>query len=163
MMSMRLRLGLKKESIKNVELVLTSDYGVFMSTSRMSLNVFGFFTGEPTALELVVYRHPSLFNKLGFQYTKVFLFCFLWRCSPTRAMASPFLRFLDHTQRRITVGRTPLDEWTTRRRDLYLTTHKNSQQTNIHAPGGIRTHDLSKRAAADLRGNWDRQYTKVKL
>jgi len=103
MMSMRLRLGLKKESIKNVELVLTSDYGVFMSTSRMSLNVFGFFTGEPTALELVVYRHPSLFNKLGFQYTKVFLFCFLWRCSPTRAMASPFLRFLDHTQRRITV------------------------------------------------------------
>jgi hypothetical protein len=25
-------------------------------------------------------------------------------------MASSFLRFLDHTQRRITVGRTPLDE-----------------------------------------------------
>ena len=36
--------------------------------------------------------------------------CFLWRCGPTRAMASSFLRFLDHTQRRITVGRTPLDE-----------------------------------------------------
>jgi hypothetical protein len=31
--------------------------------------------------------------------------------------------FLDHTQRRTTVGRTPLDEWSTRRRDLYLTTH----------------------------------------
>ena len=32
--------------------------------------------------------------------------------------------------------------------------------TNIHAPGGIRTHNLSSRAAADLRlkrcGNWDR-------
>jgi len=32
--------------------------------------------------------------------------------------------------------------------------------TNIHAPGGIRTHNLSKRAAADLRlrphGYWDR-------
>jgi len=25
------------------------------------------------------------------------------------------------------------------------------QQTNIHDPGGIRTHDLSRRAAADLR------------
>ena len=25
------------------------------------------------------------------------------------------------------------------------------QQTNIHAPGGIRTHNLSRRAAADLR------------
>ena len=36
--------------------------------------------------------------------------CFLWRCGPTRAMASSFLRFLDHTQRRITVSRTPLDE-----------------------------------------------------
>ena len=33
--------------------------------------------------------------------------------------------------------------------------------TNIHAPGGIRTHDPSKRAAADPRlrpphGHWDR-------
>ena len=41
---------------------------------------------------------------------------------------------------------------------LYLTTH-NTQQTNIHAPGGVRTHDLSRRAAADLhlrpRGHWD--------
>jgi len=51
------------------------------------------------------------------------LFCFLWSCGPTRAMASSFLRFLDHTQRRTTVGRTPLDEWSARRRDHYLTTH----------------------------------------
>jgi hypothetical protein len=35
---------------------------------------------------------------------------FLWRCAPTRAMTSSFLRFQDHTQRRTTVGRTPLDE-----------------------------------------------------
>jgi hypothetical protein len=36
----------------------------------------------------------------------------------------------------------------------------NTQQTDIHAPGGIRTHNLSRRAAADLhlrpRGHWDR-------
>jgi hypothetical protein len=35
------------------------------------------------------------------------------------------------------------------------------QQTNIHAPGGIRTHDRSRRAAVDLRlrprGHCDRQ------
>ena len=31
--------------------------------------------------------------------------------------------FLDHTQRRTTVGRTPLDELSARRRDLYLTAH----------------------------------------
>jgi hypothetical protein len=38
---------------------------------------------------------------------------------------------------------------------------RHSKQTVIHAPGGIRTHDLSRRAAADLglrpRGHWDRQ------
>ena len=61
------------------------------------------------------------------------LFFFLWRCGPTRGTASPFLRFLDHTQRRITVGRTPLDAWPARRRDLYLTTHNNhNRQTSIH-------------------------------
>ena len=38
---------------------------------------------------------------------------------------------------------------------------QHSQQTNIHSPGGIRTHNLSRRAAADLRlrpcSHWDRQ------
>jgi len=40
---------------------------------------------------------------------------------------------------------------------------QHSQQTNIHAPHGIRTHNLSRRAAADLslrpRGHWDRLYS----
>ena len=58
-------------------------------------------------------------------------FFFLWRCGPTRAMAFSFMRFLDNTQRRITVGRTPLDEWSARRRDLYLTTHNTH---NRHTP-----------------------------
>jgi hypothetical protein len=61
-----------------------------------------------------------------------------WRNSPQWARASSFMRFLDHTQRRITVGRTPLDEWCARRRDLYLAIH-NTQQTDFHIPGGIRT------------------------
>ena len=51
------------------------------------------------------------------------LFFLLRRCDPTQVMASSFLRFIDHTQRRTTVGRTPLDEWSARRRDFYLTTH----------------------------------------
>jgi len=38
---------------------------------------------------------------------------------------------------------------------------QHSQQIEIHAPAGIRTHSLSRRAAADLRlrprGHWDRQ------
>jgi hypothetical protein len=41
-------------------------------------------------------------------------------------------RFLDHTQRRTTVGRTPLDEWSARRRGLYLTTHNtHNRQTSM--------------------------------
>ena len=51
------------------------------------------------------------------------IFFFLWRCDPTPVMASSFLMFLDHTQQRTTVGKSPLDEWSARRRDLYLTTH----------------------------------------
>jgi hypothetical protein len=91
----------------------------------------------------------------------IYLFIFMWRCDPTRVIASSLLKFLDHTQRRTTVGRTPMDEWPARRRDLYLTTHNTQQQTNIHASGGIQTHDLSRRAGAGLlrlrlRAHWDR-------
>ena len=43
-----------------------------------------------------------------------------------------FLMFLDHTQRRSTVGRTPLDEWSARRRDLYLTTHDTHNRQISH-------------------------------
>jgi hypothetical protein len=38
------------------------------------------------------------------------LFCLFWPDSPQWTRASSFTRFLDHTQRRITVGGTPLDE-----------------------------------------------------
>jgi len=50
---------------------------------------------------------------------------------PQWARASSFTRFLDHTQRRTAVGRTPLDQRSARRRDLYLTTHNthNSQKS----------------------------------
>ena len=64
-----------------------------------------------------------------------FSFFFLWRCNPTRVMAS-FLRFLDHT-RRTTVGRTPLDERSARRRDLYLTTHDTHNRQTSMPPAGF--------------------------
>jgi hypothetical protein len=53
-------------------------------------------------------------------------------CSPP-----PPRRFLDH----IPLDTHTLDEGSARPRHLYLTTSKHSQQTNIHAPGVIRTHD----------------------
>jgi hypothetical protein len=46
-------------------------------------------------------------NKLLIRSTVYFS---LWHCGPTRARTSSFTRFLDHSQRRNTVGRTPLDE-----------------------------------------------------
>ena len=67
---------------------------------------------------------------------------FLWRNSPQWARASSFTRFLDHTQRRITVGRTPLDEWLARRRDLYLTTHNTRNRQTSMPPMGFE-HTIS--------------------
>ena len=45
--------------------------------------------------------------------------------------------FLDHTQRRTTVGRTPLDEWSARRRDLYLKTHNTHNRKTPMPPVGF--------------------------
>ena len=52
--------------------------------------------------------------------------------APQWARTSSFTIFLDHTQRRTTVCRTPLDVWSARRRDLYLTTHNtHNRQTSM--------------------------------
>ena len=48
-----------------------------------------------------------------------------------------FLMFLDHTQLRSTVGRTPLDESSARRRDLYLTTHDTHNRQISMPPVGF--------------------------
>jgi hypothetical protein len=67
-------------------------------------------------------------------------------------MDSSFLRFfLDHTQRRTTIGKIPLDEWSARRRDLYLTTHDTHNRQISMPPDGIRTHNFNRRAATELR------------
>jgi len=71
---------------------------------------------------------------------------FLWRCGPTRATASLLLRFLDHTQRHTTVSRTPLNEWSSRRRNLYLTNHNtHNRQTSMSPAGFEPTNPASER------------------
>ena len=52
-------------------------------------------------------------------------------------MASSFLRYLDHTQRCTTVGRTPLDEWSAHCRDLNLTTHNTHNRQTSMPPVGF--------------------------
>jgi len=76
------------------------------------------------------------------------------------------MRFPDHTRRRTTVGRNsltsdkPVAETSNWGEEEEEEKPQHSQHTDIHAPGGIRIHSLSKRAAADLRfrprGHWDR-------
>jgi len=60
-----------------------------------------------------------------------------WRDSLRWARASSVTRFLDHPQRRTTVGRTPLDEWSAHRRDLYLTTHNTHKRQTSMPPVGF--------------------------
>jgi len=51
-------------------------------------------------------------------------------------MEQPFLMLLDHT-RRTTVCRTPPDEWSARRRDLYLATHDTHNRQISMPPVGF--------------------------
>jgi hypothetical protein len=57
---------------------------------------------------------------------------------PHCVRAFSLTRFLDHTQRRTTVGRTPLDEWSAYRRDLYLTTHNTHNRQTFMPPVGFK-------------------------
>jgi len=55
-----------------------------------------------------------------------------------------------HSVIHIKLGRTPLDEWSARRRDLFLTTHDTHKTQTSMTPAGFETNP-SKRAAADPR------------
>ena len=69
-----------------------------------------------------------------------------------------FLMFLDHTQRRSTVGKTPLDEWSARRRYVYLTTHDtHNRQISMPPVGFEPTISAGERPeAARLLRSWVR-------
>jgi hypothetical protein len=70
--------------------------------------------------------------------TEVFFF---WRRgggnSPQWARTSLLTRYLHHTQRTTSVGRTPLDEWLARHIDLYLTTHNTFNRRTSMPPVGF--------------------------
>jgi len=90
-----------------------------------------------TMFLMYYWLHVSVF-KTVIKPIAMFVCLFLARQPPQWARASSFTGFLNHTQRRIAVGRTPLDEWSARHRDLYLKIHTlHSQQTCIHAPVGF--------------------------
>jgi hypothetical protein len=114
----------------------------------MSINFHSVLTLHQRHIEnfkfLASYCVRSLkFSDLNlFSFFLSFFLSFLWRCDPTRVMASSLTRFLDHTQRCTTVGGTPLDEWSTSRRDLYLTQHKTHNRQTSMPPVGFE-HKIS--------------------
>jgi hypothetical protein len=84
----------------------------------------------------------TLFKATGFSVLniectfRVCLFVCFWGDSLQWVRASSFTRFLDHIQRRTTLSRTPLDEWSARCKDLYVKTHNtHSRQTSMPPPG----------------------------
>jgi hypothetical protein len=72
-----------------------------------------------------------------------YLIFFLWRYGLTRAMNSFFMRFIDHTQQRTTLGRASLDAWLSRRTDFYLTTHKIYNRHSSMSLAGFETRILT--------------------
>jgi hypothetical protein len=64
-----------------------------------------------------------------------------------------------HTFKHTALGRTPLDEWSARRRDLYLTTHNTHKRQTFMPPAGFeptipaserpQTNALDRAAASD--------------
>jgi hypothetical protein len=71
--------------------------------------------------------------KIRMQY-----FVFQWHNSPQWAKASSLSGLQDHTQTHHTLSRTPLDEWSARRRDLYLTIHNTDKRQTSMPPAGFK-------------------------
>ena len=112
-----------RQSNKILRLIVASSWVFYLSDWRST---------EPQTLK------KDKLQVCVLKFTLLKSWCFLlWRCDPTRVMAYSSLRFLDHTQRRTTVGRTPLDEWSARRRDLYLTTHNTHNRQTSMSPVGF--------------------------
>jgi hypothetical protein len=61
-------------------------------------------------------------------------FLFIWRNTPQWARAPSFPRILHHIQQHTKAGRTPLDEWSARRRDLCLTTNNTHNRRTSMPP-----------------------------
>jgi len=101
-------------------------------------------------INFIVWRFYSCWPSIARHFNEFFLF---GATASQWARTSSFTRFLDHTQRRTTVGRTPLDEWSARRRDLYLTTHNTHNRLTSMPPVGfehkISTGERSQNYALD--------------
>jgi hypothetical protein len=98
-------------------------------------------------------NYPTLYIRNDQQYALICTIIIIFSSSEAQRGLWPprHKRFLDHTQWRATSSNTRLGRVIS---SSQTSTWQHTQQTNIHAPGGIRTHDLSRRE--DLEG-WGKE------
>jgi len=126
----------------------------------------------------VLKRRHNFFRRKGFSDNKgnkyyhqitldignIFFFFFAVALWPNAGHGLLVLEvFLDHAQQCATVGRNPLDEWSARRRDLYLTTHNTHNRQICMPPVGSeptisagersQTYALDRAATGTGNGN----------
>ena len=97
------------------------------------------------------------------------LLLFSWRYNPLwlyfHSPVAGFSFLVFEVSRRVTFGRTPLDEWSIRRRDIYLTTHNTHHRQTSMPPVGFETTISAAQATEYLRlrprGYWGRQYFRL--
>ena len=97
--------------------------------STVQMSVFGFWCLAGSA-QMNVPKPLRLQNEYRLTLRLLMSYIYIY-------MEHLFLMFLDHTQRRSTVGRNPLDDWSARRRDLYLTTHDTHNRQISMPPVGF--------------------------
>jgi hypothetical protein len=100
--------------------------------------------------------HPLSYFRYS---TRVFFF--LWRFHPIPGHGLPLRDFTITLIGHTTLGRTPLDEWSARRRDLYLTKHDSHKRQTFLPPAGfepttpaserLQTHSIDRTATGISR------------
>jgi hypothetical protein len=114
----------------------------FNTNTCKLLSVFPYSTPQQQSVK------TTIMSLLGIP--SVYMFSFHGVAAPSRPGRPHYRRFTIRL-RPTTLGRTPLDEGSARRRDLYLTTHNTHNRQTSMPPGGIRTRNPSKRRATDPR------------
>ena len=94
-------------------------------------------TLQRNSLKLQVLLKETSSNAYTLSVPSFYNVFFYHGVQPPVGQGSSFTRFLDHTQRRTTFGRTPLDERSVHRGDLYLTTHNIHKRQTSMTPLGF--------------------------
>ena len=91
------------------------------------------------------------------------LFFSVRHLQPLGVWTASLWKFRDHTQGRTTVGRTPLDEWSARRRALYLTTHTTLTTENNRCPRRDSNQQSQQAIGRRPLGHWDQQFCSLNI